>query len=232
MSLYLTIYAASLIRKQSAAYSWVMIVKEKDGNVVTPQPTAAMVSRNVVFDEASSWWAPQQVILPDSKEIEEKLQERLEEQTDETQPQLRRSTRQRKPNPKYENAALAEENRVIELSTYAEASQSVEWQKAMEEEIIALKENQTWDLVAEVKPISCKWVYKGPDGSIQRYKARLVARGFSQQYGLDYDEIFSPVAKMTTIRVLLALAASKSWKLWQMDVKNAFLYSRELDREI
>ena len=160
-----------------------------------------------------------------------KLQERLEEQTDETQPQLRRSTRQRKPNPKYENAALAEENRVIELSTYEEASQSVEWQKAMEEEILALKENQTWDLVAEVKPISCKWVYNGPGGSIQRYKARLVARGFSQQYGLDYDSIFSPVAKMTTIRVLLALAASKSWKLWQMDVKNAFLH-RELDREI
>ena len=95
--------------------------------------------------------------------------------------------------------------------------------------LVGAKENQTWDLVAEVKPISCKWVYKGPDGSIQRYKARLVARGFSQQYGLDYDEIFSPVAKITTVRVLLALAASKSWKLWQMDVKNAFLH-RELDR--
>lgn len=57
----------------------------------------------------------------------------------------------------------------------------------MEDEIQALKENQTWDLVPDVKPISCKWVYKGPDGSIERYKARLVARGFSQQYGLDYD---------------------------------------------
>ena len=86
----------------------------------------------------------------------------------------------------------------------------------------------------DVKPISCKWVYKvktRADGLIEGYKACLVARVFSQQYGLDYDETFSPVAKITTTHVLIALAASKSWKLWQMDVKNAFLHG-ELDREI
>ena len=108
----------------------------------------------------------------------------------------------------------------------------------MKEEIQALKQNQIWDFVPSpknVKPISCKWVYKVKtcaDGSVERYRARLVARGFSQQYGLDYDEMFSQVAKITTVHVLIALATSKSWKLWQMDdVKNAFPHG-ELDRKV
>ncbi|KAI3500109.1 hypothetical protein L1887_35925 [Cichorium endivia] len=225
-------------------------------------------SRDVVFDEASSWWSSEKKVLPDSKDIEETLQRKMGEQTthiwssvdapedqsdtdnseqEVTQPydvtetetpptQLRRSERIPKPNPKYANAAILDDG-VKEPETYEEASQNKVWQKAMEEEIIALEQNQTWELVPkprDIKPISCKWVYKikrRPDGSIERYKARLVARGFSQQYGLDYDETFSPVAKITTVRVLLALAASKDWKLWQMDVKNAFLHG-ELDREI
>ncbi|KAL0413625.1 UNVERIFIED_CONTAM: Retrovirus-related Pol polyprotein from transposon TNT 1-94 [Sesamum radiatum] len=108
--------------------------------------------------------------------------------------------------------------------------------KAMEEEIAALKRNQTWELVPkpnDVKSISCKWVYKIKrcTRSIERHKACSVARGFSQQYGLEYDETFSPIAKLTTICVLLAFATSKHWNLWKMDVKNVFLHG-ELDREI
>jgi len=87
---------------------------------------------------------------------------------------VRRSTIQRK---RYANTSFALEAQVIEPVTYEEASQGSEWKKAMDEEIHALKENRTWDLVAKpagVKPISCKWVYKEmtcSDGSIERYKA-------------------------------------------------------------
>ncbi|RVW66752.1 Retrovirus-related Pol polyprotein from transposon RE1 [Vitis vinifera] len=150
---------------------------------------------------------------------------------------LRRSARTKKPNPKYANVAIVEDANAKEPETFAEAFQNPDWSKAMKEEIAALKRNQTWELVPkprDVEPISCKWVYKikrRTDGLIERHKARLVARGFSQQYGLDYDETFSPVAKLTTVRVLLALAANKDWDLRQMDVKNAFLHG-ELDREI
>ena len=139
--------------------------------------------------------------------------------TDELQSFEDESEPERTPNPEYANAAITEDDNIQEPSTYEEASQRKEWRKAMEEEIQALKQNQAWDLVPkskDVKPISCQWVYKvktRADGSVERYKACLVARGFSQQYRLDYDETFSPVAKITTTRVLIALAASKSWKL-------------------
>ncbi|RWR74934.1 Integrase, catalytic core [Cinnamomum micranthum f. kanehirae] len=124
-----------------------------------------------------------------------------------------------------------------EPTSYNEAKGISEWEEAMQEEISALNKNCTWELVSKPKnvtPVTCKWVYKlkkRADGTIDRYKARLVACGFSQQYGLDYDETFSHVAKMVTIRTIISLAAYKGWKLWQLDVKNAFLYG-ELDRDI
>jgi len=117
-----------------------------------------------------------------------------------------------------------------EPSTYREAATQPCWQEAMNSEIRALVLNHTWDIVqapSNVRPIGCKWVYKikrGPDGNIERYKARLVAKGYSQVEGIDYLEIFSPVVKMTTIRVILAIASINNWHLQQLDVSNAFLY--------
>ncbi|XP_071915997.1 uncharacterized protein [Coffea arabica] len=111
------------------------------------------------------------------------------------------------------------------------------WRLAMQEEMLALEKNGTWDLVPRPsgKPVvGCKWVYTikvQPNGSIDRLKARLVARGFTQVYGVDYLETFSPVAKITSVRLLISLAATYNWPLHQLDVKNAFLHG-DLEEEV
>ena len=100
---------------------------------------------------------------------------------------------------------------------------------AMHEELENFDRNHVWDLVElppNCRPIGTKWVFKnkqGENGIVVRNKARLVAQGFCQKEGIDYDETFAPVARLEAIRILLAFAASKGFKLQQMDVKSAFL---------
>jgi hypothetical protein len=107
----------------------------------------------------------------------------------------------------------------------------------MDAEISALEVNNTWvvtDLPPKKNSIGCKWVYKvklKANGEVERYKARLVAKGYTQCEGLDYYDTFSLVAKPTTIRCILALAAVKNWHLHQLDVNKAFLHG-DLAEEI
>ena len=103
------------------------------------------------------------------------------------------------------------------------------WNQAIEEELKALKESKTWEIIARPagkKLIGCKWIFTPKfnlDGSINKYKARLVAKGYTQTYGIDYQETFAPVVKFNTIQVLLSIAANLDWSLHQLDFENAFL---------
>jgi hypothetical protein len=97
--------------------------------------------------------------------------------------------------------------------------------------------SETWELVDRpygCKPVGCKWLFKKklrPDGTIDNYKARLVAKGYTQKEGEDFFDTYSPIARLTTIRVLLSLAISHGLLIHQMDVKTAFL-NGELEEEI
>lgn len=114
-------------------------------------------------------------------------------------------------------------------NTFKQAVKHIEWKSATDMDYKALMRNQTWELVPR-NPINnvvdCKWLFrikKKADGCIDRYKAWLVAKGFTQCPGLDFHETFNPVVKPTTIRIVLSIAIQNNWKVQQLDVNNAFL---------
>ena len=125
-----------------------------------------------------------------------------------------------------------EEPKVIE-----EALKHSDWIVAMQEELNQFEKNKVWELVPppeDKSVIETKWVFRNKmdeDGVVVRNKARLVAKGYSQQEGIDYDETFAPVARLEAIRIFLAFAAHSDFKVYQMDVKSAFL-NGELAEEV
>jgi len=135
--------------------------------------------------------------------------------------------------PSYQAFVAAADSVRLPTST-AEALLDPRWVQAMEEEMSALRRTGTWSLVPlppGKRPVGCKWVYTvkySADGSIDRYKARLVAKGFTQAPD-EFGATFAPVAKLTCVRLLLSLAASHDWPLYQLDVKNAFLHGDLLE---
>jgi hypothetical protein len=116
-----------------------------------------------------------------------------------------------------------------EPTCFEEAIQKKEWADARTEEYQSIIKNNEWEIVPRPKSknvVSKKWLFKikhATDGSIEKYKARFVARGFFQKEGIDYEETFAPIAIYTSIRTIIALAANIKWKLHQMDVKTTFL---------
>ncbi|KAI0991222.1 hypothetical protein K3495_g16965 [Podosphaera aphanis] len=121
----------------------------------------------------------------------------------------------------------------LEPKTYNSAKLSPnwdQWNSAFEAEMSSLQENKVWDIVPRPigrKVVGGKWVCKikrDSHGEIERFKARYVAKGFSQIQGLDYDETFAPVVRFDSLRLLLAISAAKKWKPRQLDIKTAFLY--------
>lgn len=160
--------------------------------------------------------------------------------------EVRRSTRGRRP-PAWHSEYVTESNIAYclltedgEPSNIHEASNSPDasmWKTAMQEEIEALHKNKTWELVplpSGRKAIGNKWVYKikrDSNDQIERYRARLVVKGYAQKEGIDFNEIFSPVVRLTTIRIVLAMCATLDLHLEQLDVKTAFLHG-DLEEEI
>ncbi|GJY84693.1 ribonuclease H-like domain, reverse transcriptase, RNA-dependent DNA polymerase [Tanacetum coccineum] len=139
-------------------------------------------------------------------------------------------------NDLYENTEellLAED----EPKNYKEASSDQKWIEAMKVELDSINRNNTWELTTLPKghkAIGLKWVFKtkkDANGNIIKHKARLVAKGYIQEHGIDFEEVFAPVARMETIRLLLAIAANNKWEVHHLDVKSAFLHG-DLKEEV
>ncbi|GJQ93956.1 putative RNA-directed DNA polymerase [Tanacetum coccineum] len=128
-------------------------------------------------------------------------------------------------------------NKIHEPTTYQEAVKDSRWIEAMNQEIEALNRNNTWeitDLPKGRKAIGSKWVWKvkyKSNGDIERFKARVGAKGFNQKEGIDYEETFSHVVKIVTVRCVLSIAIKNKWSLFQLDINNAFLYE-DLEEEV
>ncbi|CAO2202349.1 unnamed protein product [Urochloa humidicola] len=138
------------------------------------------------------------------------------------------------PNPKYAHVATTPPS--PPPTSVRAALRDLEWHAAMQAEFDALVGNRMWTLVPRppgAHLITGKWIFKNklnPDGTLERRKARWVVRGFTQRAGIDFTQTFSPVVKPPSIRTGLHLAASRSWPVHQLDVKNAFLHGEISER--
>ena len=212
-----------------------------------------IISRDVIFSEDESWnWnddvdeakSPFHVNIDENEVAQELEQAEIQAMessssstssstsNDEISPRRMRSiqeiynTTNRINDDHFANFALFAG---VDPVTFDEAIQDEKWKIAMDQEIDAIRRNETWELMelpTNKQALGVKWVYRTKlksDGNVEKYKARLVVKGYKQEYGVDYEEIFAPVTRIETIRLILSLAAQNGWKVYQMDVKSAFL---------
>ncbi|KMQ85183.1 lectin receptor kinase [Lasius niger] len=140
--------------------------------------------------------------------------------------------------PKRLEMNLVEKGEPVSYEEAIKGPEGEKWKEAINEELDAMEKNSTWTVVKNLpkgrRPISAKWIFKkklDEEGNVVRYKARLVARGYSQREGIDYEETFAPVVRYETVRTLLAEAAMNKYEIGQFDVKTAFL-NGDLEEEI
>jgi histone deacetylase 1/2 len=161
-------------------------------------------------------------------------QSRVSSSTDLPAPHVRRSTRERTPNVRLTGYALVADGDSITPGSYAEAiklPEAQKWHQAMEEEFSSLQRNGTFTLVPLPKgrkAIGSRWLYKIKrlaDGTVERYKARWVAKGYTQRFGIDYEDTFAPVVRPEDLRLVLALATALDLEIEPVDIVTAFLHS-------
>lgn len=207
-----------------------------------------VTARSVIFDENTKETVPQQIIEVEPEEDESKkiLDNKSTEKKDDAEEQTngRKSTRQKRIPKKLQDYEMnisdesTDDSNDVMLAlsigflpfdnptSYEEAIQDVEWKKAIKQEVRMLEENKTWEVVPIVKGeeiIDSRWIFTEKEVQGQSMKkARLVARGYQQKLSPE-EEIYTPVARMVTLRVLLSLAIEHHWTIHQMDVKAAFL---------
>ncbi|GJR60008.1 retrovirus-related pol polyprotein from transposon TNT 1-94 [Tanacetum coccineum] len=179
-----------------------------------------------------------EVVQDKRQRYDNDLQDERQDQTEEEEVEPRRSKRARNEKsfgPDF--VSFMVENEPTSYREAVTSSEGHQWREAIKSEIESILQNHTWELVdlpPGCKPLGYKWIFKKKmkaDGTIDKYKARLVIKGFRQREGLDYFDTYSPVTRITSIRMIIAIAALRNLEIHQMDVKTAFL-NGDLEEEI
>ncbi|GJR35673.1 retrovirus-related pol polyprotein from transposon TNT 1-94 [Tanacetum coccineum] len=230
--------------KNSTAYRFI-VHESKNPDI---QKNTIMESRNASFFEnifpclsketGSSSRLDDKVVQDKRQRDDNDLQDERQDQTEEEEVEPRRSKRARNEKsfgPDF--VSFMVENEPTSYREAVTSSEGQQWREAIKSEIESILQNHTWELVdlpPGCKALGYKWIFKKKmkaDGTVDKYKARLVIQGFRQREGLDYFDTYSPVTRITSIRTIIAIAALRNLEIHQMDVKTAFL-NGDLEEEI